>query len=83
MSRIVREHYPVSNLPEDLRDELSGQQRVTLTIDWNADDPAAEPAPERPAYVKSLEELFAMAEPTFTSLDEVTAHVRSLRDDWP
>ena len=82
MNRIVREHYPVSKLPEELRDELSGQQRVTLTIQWGADESGTELATKRPDTVKSLEELFAMAEPTFKSLDEVTAHVRSLRDEW-
>ena len=82
MNRIVRKDYPVSQLPEDLRDELSGQQRVTLTIYWSADQPSMEMARMRPERVKSLEELFAMAEPTFKSLDEVTAHVRSFRDDW-
>ena len=82
MNKIVREEYPVSKLPADLRDELSGQQRVTLTISWDADQPRKEVADERPERVKSLEELLAMAKPTYKSLDEVTAHIRSLRDEW-
>jgi hypothetical protein len=81
MNRIVRENYPVDRLPEDLRDQLPGRQRVTLTIDWSPESFGTE-ACEQPDRVKSLDELFAMAEPTFKSLDEVTAHIRSLRDEW-
>ncbi len=33
MNRIVREHYPVSNLPEDLQKEFPGQDEVTLVLE--------------------------------------------------
>lgn len=82
MNRIVRENYPVSKLPEDLRKEFPGHNEVTLTISSDADQPRQEPAGEHPERVKSLEELFAMAKPTYRSVDEVTAHIRSLRDEW-
>ena len=84
MNRIVREHYPVSKLPEDLRQEFAGQDEVTLTIssiDADTSQKHAAPETER-ARFNSLEELFAMAKPTYRSLDDVAAHVRSLRDEW-
>lgn len=38
MNRIVREHYPVSRLPEDIRRDLEGTTSVTLTVE--VDPPA-------------------------------------------
>ena len=82
MNRIVREQYPVSQLPDDLRQALPGQSEVRLTIDWGDDGSLPGPDLARPRVPKSLEELYAMAEPTFGSLEEVAAHVCALRDDW-
>jgi len=33
MNKIVREHYPVSKLPEDLREELVGRETVRIVIE--------------------------------------------------
>lgn len=33
MNRIVREHYPVSKLPEDLRDGFEDQDFVNIIVD--------------------------------------------------
>jgi hypothetical protein len=81
MNRIVREHYPVSKLPEDLREAFAGQDEVTVTIEEVVGRPL-DSGKARPEHIKSLDELFAMAQPIFSSLEEVTAHVRSLRDEW-
>ena len=83
MNRLVREHYPVSKLPEDLREGLEGCEDVTVTVEVKVTAPApgegdrgfvSEPGPfSRYRY---------LAKPRFTSIEEVDAHVRALRDDW-
>lgn len=83
MNRIVRERYPVSKLPEDLRKEFPGQEMVTLVVEGDRGDHLPDDEPSlRPDRLKTLDELFALAKPTFKSLDEVAAHVRSTRDEW-
>lgn len=76
MNKIVREHYPVERLPEDLRAELGLATTVTVTI---------EPAPERhdqarraAAITELLEHRRRLQPPTE---DSVTT-VRKLRDEW-
>ena len=76
MNRIVREHYPVSQLPEDLQQQLQGQQSVTVTLAWGDD-----PEPGKSEQVKPLEELFATGASTIMSLDAVASHIRSFRND--
>jgi|UniRef100_Q07K42 hypothetical protein len=72
MNRIVKENYPVSKLPEDLREGLEGTV-VTVTID------EVERAPERRP---TLEEIFAMRRPPFRSKEEIDAEWRRQRDEW-
>ena len=73
MNKIVKEHYPAANLPEDLREGLDPQQRVTVTI-------ATEDAKsEKPL---SLSELFAMRQPPYRSLQEILDSLRHQRDEW-
>jgi len=73
MNRIVKEHYPAENLPEDLREGLNPGSQVTVTI-------VEEEA--RPEKVLSLEELFALRRPPFHSGAEIDADIRRLRDEW-
>lgn len=73
MNKIVKEHYPASKLPEDLREGLDPDQRVTVTI-------ATEDAKvEKPL---SLKELFAMRRPPYRSLEEIVDDLRRQRDEW-
>jgi hypothetical protein len=78
MNRIVKEHYPVAELPEDLRREIGNETEVRLTIE-----------PRAPRPTKSLAEILAQAETLRRSgairplsIDEVVARVRALRDEW-
>ncbi len=72
MNRIVREHYPVDKLPQELREGLDPQARVTITIEPEAD----------PADDTALERLFALRRDTFRSLEEVDYYVCKLRYEW-
>jgi hypothetical protein len=37
MNRIVREHYPVEKLPEDLREGIPAGEQVTVTVEAETD----------------------------------------------
>ena len=56
MNKIVREHYPASQLPEELRPSDDPNAKVTVIIEEE------EAAPE---HVLSLEEIWALRRPPF------------------
>ena len=73
MNTIVREHYPVSELPENLREglDIAGSVRVVIEQEEHPREPAL-----------SLEELFAMRRPSYKTTEEIVAEVRRQRDEW-
>ena len=73
MNRIVKEHYPASKLPDDLREGLAPGAEVTVTI------VEEEPPSEK---VLSLDELFALREPPYRSGAEIDAELRRQREEW-
>jgi hypothetical protein len=73
MNRIVKEHYPASKLPEDLRAGVDPTATVTVTI------VEEQHQPERNV---SLEEIFASRKPPFRSAEEIDADLRRQRDEW-
>ena len=72
MNRIVKEHYPASKLPEDLRAGVDPAATVTVTIVEE----------QRHSGGVSLEEIFAARKPPFRSMDEIDADLRRQRDEW-
>ena len=72
MNKIVREHYPVGRLPEDLREGLDPSAHVTVTITEE----------DHPEDVLSLEELFARRRPPFRTAEEIDAEIRAQRGEW-
>jgi hypothetical protein len=74
MNRIIREHYPASKLPDDLREGVDPKANVTVTITVEDLKP-----PER---VMTLEEIFAARRPPFRTAEEIVASIRQLRDEW-
>ncbi len=73
MNRIIREHYPASRLPDDLREGVDPHATVTVTIVQE------EKPPER---VMSLEEIFAARRPPFKTAEEIDSDLRRQRDEW-
>ncbi len=73
MNKIVRHNYPVSKLPEDLREGLPEDQTVTVEV-------AVETRQQTPH--RTLEDIFAHAPRTFASVKEVNDYVRAMRDEW-
>ncbi len=74
MNRIIRENYPASKLPEDLREGVDPESTVTVTVTVEE--------LKRPEHVMSLEEIFAARRPPYRSAKEIVASVRKLRDEW-
>jgi hypothetical protein len=73
VNKIVREDYPASQLPEDLRPSADPNARVTVIV-------AEEQG--RPERVLSLEEIWAMRRPPYRTKDDIDAEVRHQRDEW-
>jgi hypothetical protein len=74
MNRIVKEHYPASRLPEDLRAGMDPESTVTVTV--------IEEGAEAPRNVMSLEEIWALRAPPFRTAEEIDAALRRQRDEW-
>jgi hypothetical protein len=73
MDKIVRENYPASKLPDDLRIGVDPQTRVTVTITLDE---------ERPERAPTLEEIWAMIRPPYRTKEEIDADLRRQRDEW-
>jgi hypothetical protein len=73
VNRIVKEHYPASKLPEDLRVGVDPAAVVTVTI------VEEQPQPERKV---ALDEIFAARQPPFRSAEDIDADLRRQRDEW-
>lgn len=76
MNRIVRENYPVADLPEDLRDGFVENNHVRIVVESTEDSQVVGKKPF------SLDELFARAPKSFQNLEEITEHIRSIREEW-
>lgn len=74
MNKIVREHYPVERLPEDLRAELPDRVTVRLTLEAESTT-----LPAGRAWVEDIVRRRANIAETS---DDPVARVRQLRDEW-
>lgn len=75
MNKIVRQHYPVSQLPKDLRAQFAEGTSVTITIEDEIRNPLT-----REQLLTMFEE--ARKNSPGTTLEEAVARVRALRDEW-
>ena len=72
MNKIVRQNYPASKLPEDLREGIDPSMRVTVTV--TEDEPDHQPM--------TLEEIWALRRPPYRSAEDIVSGIRQLRDEW-
>ena len=72
MNKVIREHYPASKLPDELRQGIDPATWVTVTI--TEDKPPYKPM--------SLEEIFSSRRPPYRSADDIVRGIRQLRDEW-
>ena len=78
MSTIVREHYPVSSLPEDLRAGFPQDGWVRISLEVSSYDDV-----ENSDEDLTLEQIYALgATAPRRTADEIDADLRALRDDW-
>jgi len=73
MNKIVREHYPASKLPADLRAGVDPSSMVTVTI-------AVEGEPTRTRM--SIAELLEKARSAKPTDDDPVERIRELRNEW-
>ena len=73
MNKIVREHYPVSSLPEDLRQDLDPETYVRIVI---------EELDTSPKRTRSLADMLADVRQLTPIGDDPVARIRKLRDEW-
>jgi hypothetical protein len=71
LNKIVKEHYPASKLPAELREGLDPHEWVTVEVT------VEEAGPET-----ALEEIFALRQPPFRSGQEIDDELRRQRDEW-
>lgn len=87
MNRIVRKHYPVSKLPEDLREGFTDGAEVMVTIEVTGMQALSE-LPQGRRTPKSADELRQSIRRYKTSpefreaTDDPVERIRSLRDEW-
>jgi hypothetical protein len=97
MNKITREHYPVSKLPEELREQFAGFETVTLVSDTETDDTPSK-TDENPYH--DYDEMMAGIKPMTwaelyadmqanrqkydrgVTIEEAVERVRELRDEW-
>jgi hypothetical protein len=73
MNKIIRDHYPVHSLPEDLRSGLKPDSLVRVVIEEE------HPAPKEK---RELRDLLLKAREAEPSDDDAVARIRKLRDEW-
>jgi hypothetical protein len=74
MNKIIREHYPVSSLPKDLREGLNPNDNVRVIIE------ESDPRPE--LKKKDLLDLMEQARTAKPLDDDPVGRIRKLRDEW-
>lgn len=75
MNKIVRAHYPVEKLPEDLRPDIGPPRtaKVIVEVDTEA---------SRHLRQAAAAELLRLREKLKPSADDSVERVRALRDEW-
>jgi hypothetical protein len=75
MNKIIRKHYAVDKLPDDLRALLDPSKPVTLVIEQ-------EDGPPQGASGRTFMRFYGAAKDRKTSVTEAVERIRSLRDEW-
>ncbi len=80
MNKIVREHYPVERLPEDLREGL--QPGATVRVVLEVDDVRIER--QSMSFEDSMRLIndYRRDNPERVSIEDAVRRVRDLRDEW-
>jgi hypothetical protein len=83
MNKIVREHYPVEKLPEDLRRLVPNASEVLLEITVASELPVKAAKPMTGAETaEMIRELHRDRPSGSRTMEEIVKEVRELRDEW-
>ena len=83
MNKIVREHYPVEKLPEDLRALVPNASEVLLEITFASASPDKTSKPMTGAETAAMiRELHRDRPGGGRTMEEIVKEVRELRDEW-
>ena len=76
MNRIVKEHYPVERLPEELREGLDPQARARVSIEVDM-----QPQGKLRDILKNIQERQSRGDWNIAT-DDPVERIRKLRDEW-
>jgi hypothetical protein len=77
MNKIVREHYPASKLPADLREGIPDSAEVDITVQISEKRPSAQ------RLLAGLNAHREQLEPEdCVTAEDAVARIRALRDEW-
>jgi hypothetical protein len=79
MNKIVREHYPASRLPADLRDAIGAAEQVTITIVTEEEGTRQDNGSNEQSWFERHKHI---QRDNYKTSEEVNDYVRSLRDEW-
>lgn len=90
MNKIVRDHYPVANLPEDLREGLGDVATVRVVVESEPsasdavanDDPLLRDGPIEQHEIMAIRERLLSDGRRSVTEEEAVARIRELRDEW-
>jgi hypothetical protein len=90
MNKIVRDHYPVSKLPDDLKEGLEGVATVRIIVESeprpsgaaDSGDPFLRKGPIEAHELMALRERYLAEGRPSVSEEEAVARIRELRDEW-
>lgn len=80
MNKIVRENYPASKLPEDLREGLDPGSTVRVVIE--AGEPPGKPRTTFSELKKIIDHLKSQPDFKPVTANEAVQRIRALRDEW-
>jgi hypothetical protein len=82
MNKIVRQHYPVEKLPEDLRLLVGGAESVTVELTEEAASSLQPLTREQAVAMMRQSQQEHAARGASITTEEAVRRVRELRDEW-
>lgn len=85
MNRIVRDHYPASKLPEDLREGIPEGADVSVTVEVRERVPFGPDPNRKPMSPDELRESirrYKAQNKNPVTAEEAVERIRELRDEW-
>lgn len=79
MNKLVRQHYPASKLPADLRDAIGSAEQVTITIEQEEDAKRRDSDATQQSWYQRNKHI---QRDNYKTTEEINEYIRALRDEW-